>query len=128
MMQMEFKLDLAKTRANLKGKVLVVQKKISMEFHRSVVNMTPVDTGRARGNWFVTLVAPRTDYDWNAKDPTGGGTISAGAQTINALQDYGAIYLTNNLPYIVPLEKGHSKQAPAGMVRLSFDRVAAGLR
>lgn len=26
-------------------------------------------------------------------------------------------YLVNNLPYAVPLEYGHSSQAPAGMVR-----------
>ena len=29
------------------------------------------------------------------------------------------IYLTNNLPYAVPLEEGYSKQAPAGMVALT---------
>ena len=29
-------------------------------------------------------------------------------------------YLVNNLPYAVPLEYGHSSQAPAGMVRVTI--------
>ena len=32
--------------------------------------------------------------------------------------------LANNLPYIEKLEYGSSTQAPAGMVRINFDRVA----
>jgi hypothetical protein len=28
----------------------------------------------------------------------------------------------NNLPYAVPLEYGHSKQAPGGMVRITLAR------
>jgi nitroimidazol reductase NimA-like FMN-containing flavoprotein (pyridoxamine 5'-phosphate oxidase superfamily) len=31
-------------------------------------------------------------------------------------------YLVNNLPYAVPLEYGHSKQAPGGMVRITLAR------
>jgi hypothetical protein len=33
------------------------------------------------------------------------------------------IWISNNLPYIVELEKGHSKQAPQGMVALSIGEV-----
>ena len=31
-------------------------------------------------------------------------------------------YITNNLPYIMRLEFGYSKQAPAGMARITVDR------
>jgi len=32
------------------------------------------------------------------------------------------IYLVNNLPYAIPLEYGHSSQAPGGMVRLTVQK------
>jgi len=32
------------------------------------------------------------------------------------------VYLLNNLPYSVPLEYGHSKKAPQGMVRMTLAR------
>jgi len=126
---MKFNINLASVRKRIGDKVLLVQKKIAFDILSGIVNMTPVDTGRARGNWFVTLAAPHVGMDWEKKDVAGGGVISDGSQTIQSLQNYGAIYLTNNLPYIVALEKGHSKQAtPGAMVQLSIDRVAAGLR
>lgn len=129
MIRVHFRLDLNKVRSELKDKVIVIQKKISMDLLTNIVIMTPVDTGRAKGNWFVSLVAPRLDFDWAKTDAGGASVISEGQAMVSKLQDYGAIYLTNNLPYIVALEKGHSKQAPPGaMVRLSLDRVAAGLR
>ena len=31
--------------------------------------------------------------------------------------------ISNNLPYIVKIEEGHSRQAPAGMVALSIEEV-----
>lgn len=37
------------------------------------------------------------------------------------------IYVSNSLPYIVPLEFGHSKQAPAGMVRTAIADVITNL-
>jgi len=128
MIRMRFNVPMGKIRERMKDKVLIVQKKIAFDLLEGIVNMTPVDTGRARGNWQVALTAPDLSADWEKKDKAGSGTIMAGAGTINSLQDYGAIYLTNNLPYIAALEKGRSSQAPAGMVQLSLDRVTAGLR
>jgi hypothetical protein len=128
MIQMRFNISLPGVREEVKGRVLARQTKIALELLRGIVNMTPVDTGRAKGNWYVTLGTPATGFDWEKHDIAGGETINDGYQTIQGLQDYGAIYLTNNLPYIIALEKGHSKQAPAGMVQVSLDRVSAGLR
>lgn len=124
---MRFNLDLAAVRKRIGTKVVVAQKKIAFNLLDGIVNMTAVDTGRARGNWLVSLGSPDLSMNWDKKDPAGGGTISAGATAIGELQTYGAIYITNNLPYIVALEKGRSKQAPVGMVQVSLDRVAAGL-
>lgn len=84
-----------------------------------IVTKTPVDTGRARSNWFVT-----------ANVPYRGSVVGTEGQQINRTVDMGAVrsgkqefatfYLTNNLPYIERLEFGYSNQAPSGMIRLTF--------
>ena len=128
MIRARFRVNIPRARAQMKEAVLIKQKKVAFNLLEGIVNMTPVDTGRARGNWMVALGSPDLSSNWEKKDKEGGGTISAGTQTIGNLHDYGAIYLTNNLPYIIALEKGRSQQAPAGMVQVSLDRVTAGLR
>lgn len=81
----------------------------AVSLHSRITLKTPVDTGRARANWFVAEGAPRI-----------ATTESVTAQKPPSLKGDSVIYITNSLPYIVPLEYGHSKQAPAGMVRLSI--------
>lgn len=108
--------------------------KIGMQVLRGVVMRTPVDTGRARSNWHVSLGSPvvieRDPYAPGEKLGIGEGanaqaTITIGAATIEQAPAIGVIYLTNGLPYITRLEHGWSKQSPAGMVRLTLDQVAA---
>lgn len=84
---------------------------------RSVVFMTPVDEGRAQGNWFASIdsfnssmisdkTSPQLSQIENITDDVAGSTF----------------YLINNLPYIGRLEfDGHSTQAPNGMVRVSIE-------
>jgi hypothetical protein len=43
----------------------------------------------------------------------------AGQVTLNGVKCGPPIYIVNNLPYAIPLEYGHSSQAPQGMVRLA---------
>ena len=111
---------------------------ICMEVTNGVVLKTPVDTGRARANWLPSLDAPSNAASGRT-DPSGGSVI-ASAQSI-AQQAAGRVfYLTNNLPYIRHLEYGlygqppgsangpktiggYSKQAPAGMVRITINEV-----
>lgn len=109
------------------AKAAVAAQKIAGEVFRRVILRTPVDTGRARGNWQVTIGAP-SDL---TLDGTDGGR-SAVLRAIETVRGWrlgsAAIYLTNNLPYIERLENGWSKQAPTGMVALTvaeFGGIAA---
>lgn len=88
----------------------------------SLVLMTPVDTGRARGNWIVTIGASTARYTDSSLDPSGSSAISAGFQTITSAKanPFTIIYLQNNLPYIEELERGSSTQAPNGMVTVTI--------
>lgn len=77
--------------------------------------------GRFRGNWHLSLdVIENITFD--EADPTGREAIAA---LIAAVGDFTAgqkAYLINNLPYAIPLEYGHSTQAPGGMVRVTLAR------
>lgn len=98
--------------------VLEVTKAVALRGLSGVVLKSPVDTGRFRANWNVAVES--IDYSVSeATDKSGGATISKGTATINAVEPYRVIWLTNNLPYAERLEGGHSKQAPAGMVALT---------
>lgn len=101
----------------------------AIAFSTAVIEDTPVDTGRAKGNWQLTI-----------GDPAEGvvdDTAQEALRKVSFRSNYGSIfdvnYLTNNLPYIERLEFGYSEEkAPDGMVRknvIRFDRlVQAAIR
>ncbi len=74
--------------------------------------------GRLRANWQVTVGDPATG-ELPDIDPTGQTTIIRAQATINGVRCGPPIYIINNLPYAIPIEYGHSQQAPEGMVRLA---------
>lgn len=126
MIRARFRVNTRRVAKGIEEKVLLVQKKIAFQLLEGIVNMTPVDTGRARANWQVTIGTPTLAHSWESYDKPGDGTISSGSAVISSLRTLGTIYLTNNLPYILSLEKGHSqRQAPQGMVQVTLDRVSA---
>jgi hypothetical protein len=83
-------------------------RKVALAIDRDVVMSTPVDTGRARGNWIVTLNSPASGYNWNRFGAD--VAIAQAGQVIAGYKSGDTIYITNNLPYIIPLNRGHSKR------------------
>lgn len=84
---------------------------VALLAHAQIVQTTPVDTGRAKANWFldinnvdVKLVEPNYDNE---------GEALARSQSYDIDK---AIFISNNLPYIRRLNEGYSDQAPAGFV------------
>jgi hypothetical protein len=62
---------------------------------------------------------------------TGREPDKTGGSSIADLKNIGVgsvTYMTNNLPYAIPIEYGHSKQSPAGMVRINVARVAETMK
>ena len=85
--------------------------------------------GRARGNWQMTI-NHRADGIIDTVDPDGGKTLTEGLKVLNVLPKNGmgiTIWITNNLPYIVALENGHSTQKPVGWIGMTIQRVGAML-
>ena len=93
---------------------------VALELFGSVIKDTPVDTGRARGNWQTSIGAPASGEvdrigEREALSELGSESAKfAGGQVI---------FLTNNLPYIQRLELGWSDQAPSGFVRKNIARI-----
>ena len=79
------------------GKVSALQKKIVLEALKRIVERTPVDTGRARGNWQVTIGTPARgvveDSDKLIPPPKPSATLEDQCRT-----------LTSPLPPIEQLE------------------------
>ena len=113
-----FRLDISAFVEKAGDRADLVVRKVALDLFSKVVLKTPVDTGRARGHWGVGINSVRTG---SALDKSGSATIASASATLNGARAGDTIYLANNLPYIVRLEYGHSKQAPAGMVRSTID-------
>lgn len=75
--------------------------------------------GRFRANWQHGF-NDRPQGEIDAIDASGQTSINAITQGAMASPAAGMHYIANNLPYAVPLEEGHSTQAPHGMVALAI--------
>lgn len=93
---------------DLMKKILNVSKATATQVFKDIVINTPVDTGRAQRNWHASTGTPSQSIDGDTGDIE---------QEINAMRLEDTVYLANNLPYIEPLEQGHSQQQPSGWVR-----------
>lgn len=88
----------------------------------AVIQDTPVDEGRLRGDWQTSVGQPASAENGRV-DTT--GTASMAEVSSNTPQGAGQeTYLTNNMPYAYKIEyEGWSKnKAPQGMVRRNVDR------
>lgn len=108
---------------DLEGFVNQEVRALSLNLLTGLVRTTPVDTGRAKGNWYVspTTKSNRT-IDQFRKDRQ---AISQGAATIHSVinEKFPNITLSNNLPYIERLNDGYSLQAPKKFVETEINRV-----
>lgn len=86
---------------------------------------TPVATGHARANWVPAVGAP-------SRAITPGTTPSAhdlGVAEVLAFElGQGAVYTSNNVPYIRGLNRGRSPQAASGFIEAAIDAQIAELQ
>lgn len=111
-----FKRDIEKFIEDTDDAVVKVLQATSLELGRRIILKTPVDTGRARGNWQAGINTVPGDQ-LTTKDKSGASSISKVAAESSRAKVNDAIFVINNIPYIENLESGSSTQAPQGMVR-----------
>lgn len=124
----DIKLDVTKLMDSSKVKVEKVVRRLTLSLFSRCIMMSPVDTGRFRANWQLSIGTPAyTEVDAFDKGPVtqdGSGaskTKEAVKQRVMTDKEAfgGKVYLINSLPYAGFLEYGSSQQAPYGMVRVS---------
>ena len=105
----------------------------ALDLMNRIVLKTPVDTGRARGNWQLTQrspaedMVPETSAKVSSSETPPSAILMEAEQTASGAQLGDDIWISNNLPYIDALEEGRSQQAPHGMVALSLAEAEQGL-
>ena len=103
---------------------------------------TPVDQAKARSNWRISVGRPLSGqigayfpYPSRHRAPYRGGGSKSETANLRAVQRQGeerlarytkgSIYVSNALPYIKPLDDGHSPQTSAGFVARAIAYAAA---
>ena len=116
---MSFAADITRLTAQASAKVNETRRAVVISLFSSIIRDTPVDTGRARGNWQTNIGKPA---DGTLGIRGAGEALAEVTTAASLMRGDQTVYLRNNLPYINRLEYGWSKQQPAGMVRRNVAR------
>jgi len=112
-------------------KLEIFYRELVQEVTKIVILRTPVDTGKAQANWQVATGQP----DTSTGDPANRNALAVAEQKMAELEEVDptdTVWITNNMSYILKLEKGeypkpggsktrdgYSIQAPQGMVAIT---------
>ncbi|MFW1646147.1 hypothetical protein ACNPQK_14960 [Acinetobacter guillouiae] len=102
-----------------------LQRKITAAMLQGVVLKSPVDTGAFRGNHRVSIGSVDYTKDFQKIDKSGTTTIADGMAKVLSVQLGMRVFISNNLPYAIALENGHSGQAPLGIYSITFQSVTS---
>jgi len=114
---MSFKGDIQKFEKKAMKAATLVIRGTALDLSASIIRRTPVQTGRLRGNWQTELNSLAS----GEVTTTPAAAIARNKGVIGKAKIADSIYLVNNLPYAPVVERGSSKQAPAGMVRVTIN-------
>jgi len=119
---MSFEQDWKKIEPEIRDRLEKACRAGMFQLCSNIIGGTPVDTGRAKANWFVTTGSASTKtVKQTDKSPKGQISSEKAKQVSVSVEksiDTGKLYLTNNLPYIYRLEfDGWSSQARSGWIR-----------
>lgn len=116
-----FEADILKFAEQVKIAPVLVVRKLSLDIFTDLLKASPVDTGRFRANWTLSVGSPNRRKLWAMADTSRQMQvqINLAAKRVESATGAEVIYITNNLPYAERLNEGWSKQAPAGFVQLA---------
>lgn len=114
---MEFEEVIAKWRDETLEAADQILQIITFKIGQSVVMLSPVDTGRFRGNWQLSINTG-SDMSLMREDQSGAATLADMSRTVRTLSMGQIAYIQNHVLYGFDLEHGSSPQArdPDGMV------------
>jgi hypothetical protein len=117
-----FEADIAKFAEQVKIAPELVVRKLALDIFTDLLRASPVDTGRFRANWTLSLGTPNRRILWAMSDigKQMQAQINLAAKRVQQADGTQVIYITNNLPYAERLNEGWSQQAPAGFVQMAI--------
>lgn len=115
-----------------KKRLAKAQRMFGIELYRQLTIATPVDTGRARWGWNCSI---RKEDDTIPPEAPGhkknyyrlDAGRAAAIFTMSNVNGVDTIYISNAVPYIVKLNEGWSRQAPARFFELCFENAVLKL-
>ena len=115
-----------------------------LSFTKLVIEQTPVDTGRLRGNWQSSINQAKLSQITRQQKGLSGAALNEAQKTLSEFELGDIFFFTNNLPYARVVEfglypnppkkgtgktvGGFSKLAPQGMVRPYFRALVRALQ
>lgn len=122
----KFNAALVATAIAQKAKAKLAFKKLILEVARRAINRTPIDTGRLRGGWQITLSPEVTD---NGRINKGRGDVTSEmVQAVQALDLGMKAYISNAVEYAGYVEKGTDRMEGRFMLALALQEVTQALR
>lgn len=120
---------LAQLALNSKGLEQRLVRATALYTHGGCVDGTPVNTGKARSNWIVTLGRPWTGVNppfapgvmlGRGETANANATKVMAAAVITARAPGTSVFITNNAPYIGELNQGKSPQSPPAFIEAAI--------
>lgn len=107
-----FNISLEKAYVDSLGELVKRQKALSFKAFGSIVHNTPVDKGRLKGGWNMSISTPDDRIP-----PAGESSYQPSMGSLAGLKAFDVVYINNALPYAVAIEDGHGGRAPGVMVQ-----------
>lgn len=105
---------------------------IALEGARQLTQLTPVDTGRAKGNWQMTLGRPASgEIERLDRSPKGSAGVALQGETMHRLKDWKPgqwVWYHNGVPYITVLNDGTDSRVAHMMLERTVEHLKAWLR
>lgn len=126
----KFNTSLESASKKIKGDLEKFYKQVCLEVLKRIVLRTPVDSGRARGNWQLEIGRSAVgvlDVVGSAGE-MGDDAIGRGVTKLSDIPPFSLVHITNNLSYIYYLEYDkRSKQFPEGFLEITLTEMASWL-
>lgn len=110
---------------NIEGGGTKIARKLALQIDSLLINATPFDTARALSNWLVGVSSPRREDQDPYQPGNQAGSVNAaiqdGLQSLANVPPGAEIWISNNVPYINPLNEGHSPQKGPRWIEASIE-------
>lgn len=121
----QFNTALVTASKKIHGDIRKFHKLVCIEAFKRIVQRTPVDTGRSRGNWQIEFYRQATGQVEKSLWPT---VFERGLEKLEHIPPFSVVHITNNVDYIYYLEyTRRSEQHPEGMTEITLQELKTWL-